>query len=143
MRFLILLCLIILSLTSCSGPGGDFDDSRVPPDQLTAELAARRVLDHGTLEPVLEINQPIEQWQFRRGSTSRTTILGKTTVKIYLYDRSGVEYLVTEATPEAVREKMEGSLYGFATGRVEDVLHEPDPRSVSVTLQLTDWEPRK
>ena len=141
MRNSLSLLLVLLLLTACGGE--TFSEDRFPAAQTQAELAAKRVLNHGTLEPVLEIGQPLDQWQFKVGSIVRSSLTGDAPAIVSLSDRSGVKYTVDTSTPEAIRKTLRSGDFGFATGRVEDVLHEPDPRSVSVTLQLTDWEPRK
>lgn len=139
-RFSILL-LFALVLTACAG--NNFDEATIPPDQLTTELAFKRVADHGGMEAVLEVDQEFNDWQFHIGPKSKTSIMGSAPVyTFHLKDRSGIEYIVkSPTTPAAVIDQMDLG-YGYASGKVLTVDRDLAAGEFEVELLLSSWRKR-
>jgi len=88
MHHLPCLSLVLVCLLSCAG--NNFDEATIPPEQLGAEMAFRRVAEHGGLEPVLEEGTEFNDWQFHIASKSKTSVLGGKPTQVFrLKDRSG------------------------------------------------------
>lgn len=137
---LIYLLLPVL-LYSCAG--NNFDETAIPADQLTAELAFRRVAEHGAMEPVLEDGQDFTDWQFQISSKSKSSVLGSEPVHtFYLKDRAGIEYTVsTLTTPKAVIEKMDLG-YGYASGSIVSVERDLAGGEIKAVIRLDRWRER-
>lgn len=99
--------------------------------------------DHGELEPVLEVRQMIDGWQFHVGSMKEGSILGGPEIKtVWLKDRSGIEYQVTSLTSPQVIDKLAIGTYGFARGRVHKVERDLAAGKLQAELLLSDWTER-
>ena len=133
---------MLLFLVSCAG--GNFDEATIPPDQLSTELAFKRVADHGALEPVLEDGQLFTDWQFHVASKSKTSVLGGAPEYTFnLRDRSGIEYTVSSnSTPMNVIEQIDMG-YGYASGRVVSVVRDLAAGEFAVELSLESWRERE
>lgn len=137
----LLLFTTTLFLTACAG--GNFDEAAIPPDQLTAELAFKRMADHGELEPVLENRQLIDGWQFHVSSGSEGSVMnGPKKKTVYLKDRSGIEYRVTSDNSPGVIDQIEIGTYGFARGRVHEITRNLTAGEIEVELLLSHWNER-
>jgi hypothetical protein len=133
--------LFVLLIAGCAGD--NFDEASIPQDQISTEMAFKRMSDHGGLEPVLEERQLLDGWQFHISSTKKSSVLGSDPVTtINLKDRSGISYKVTSVTSPQVVEKMETGTYGFARGRVHVVERDLAAGTMSVELLLSDWTKR-
>lgn len=134
--------LLLLLVTACGG--GNFDEATIPPDQRSAELAFRRLANHGELEAVIEIDQPISAWQFHVGARQQLSVLGAPpTVTYSLSDRSGIEYTVTsESTPLSILEQVETGTYGYADGRFVAIERDLAGGKIYATLKLDSWRER-
>lgn len=138
----LLLYFTIFFLTACAG--GNFDETAIPPDQLTTELAFKRMADHGELEPVLEDRQLIDGWQFHVSSVFEGSVMnGPKKKTIYLKDRSGIEYRVTSDNSPGVIDQIETGTYGFARGRVHEITRDLAAGKMEVELLLSHWNERK
>ena len=143
MRYLLPFTLLLsLLLTACGGK--NFDESAIPPEQLSTELAFKRMAEHGELEPVVDAGLMIDGWQFHVGSTKEGSYLGSEKVKtVYLSDRSGIDYFVTSKTSPGIIDKLELGTYGFARGRVHAVERDLAAGEMEVELLLSGWTERK
>jgi hypothetical protein len=142
MRLLPSLLLFTTFLIGCAG--NDFDEATIPAEQLSAELAFRRVAEHGGLEPVLEEGTEFKDWQFHITSQSKTSVLGSDPVQTFnLADRSGIEYTVKSGTtPDNVLNQIELG-YGYASGKILTVKRDLAAGAFEVELALTSWRERK
>ena len=138
-----LFCLALPFLL-CSCAGNNFDEATIPTDQLSAELAFRRVADHGGMEAVLEENQEFTGWQFHISSKSTTSILGgEPVLNFYLKDRAGIEYTVSSSsTAKEVTATMDMG-YGYADGRVLSVERDLAAGEIRAEVRLDSWRERK
>lgn len=133
--------LPFLLMIVCAACANDkFDDSAIPEDQLSTELAFKRMADHGELEPVLEVGQMIDGWQFYVLHVQQKDLDGKPTPQsATLQDRTGVAYNVTaENSPEVIKQLEVGTL-GFARGRIHRVERDLAAGNMSVELLLNNW----
>lgn len=137
-----LLFLTVL-FTSCAG--NNFDEATMPADQLSTELAFKRMANHGGLEPVLEDGQTINAWQFHISSSSRTVIMNSEPAYTYsLKDRSGIEYKVSsQSTDMSLIEQMKGASYGYGSGEITSVKRDLAAGEIEVDLVITTWRERK
>jgi|GEM_PF-1976074 hypothetical protein len=137
--------LLILVLICYSCAGDNFDETTIPTEQLSAELAFKRVADHGGLEPVVEDGQAFNEWQFNISSSSRVVVMNNKTEFIYwLKDRSGIEYKVSsKSTSIGLIEQMKETSYGYATGKIVSVKRDLPAGEIAVELVLTSWRERE
>ena len=136
------LLLFLPLLTACNGDG--FDEEAIPQDQLTTELAFKRMADHGELEPVLEERQMIDGWQFRVTAIQEGSVLGGPEIKkATLADRTGITYSVTSLSSPDVIDELAVGMYGFARGRVISVKRDLPAGVMDVELLLSSWTKRQ
>ena len=129
-------------LSGCAGH--NFDEAAFPDDQISAEMAFKRLADHGDLEPVLQERQLVDGWQFHVSSYSKVAIMGSDPVITYwLSDRSGIDYKVTSTNSPEVIEKIDNGSYGFGRGRVHSVDRDLVAGKIEAELLLSDWTPRQ
>lgn len=137
------LPLFFLLLTACAGQ--NFDEATIPPEQLSTEMAFTRHIEHGEIEPLLEVGQQLENWQFVVAGTSTSSVLGseKATV-LTLKDRSGIKYSVSSATtPKSIIEQMGTGGYGYGTGKIVSIDRDLFAGEISAVVALQSWRPRK
>lgn len=141
MHHLPCLSLVLVCLLSCAG--NNFDEATIPPEQLGAEMAFRRVAEHGGLEPVLEEGTEFNDWQFHIASKSKTSVLGGKPTQVFrLKDRSGIEYTAKSGTTsDSVLNQMESG-YGYASGKILTVKRDLAAGAFEVELALTSWRER-
>ncbi|WP_020568688.1 hypothetical protein [Neolewinella persica] len=135
--------LIFFLLSACAG--NNFDEATIPPEQVAAEMAFKRMADHGGIEPVIEIGQEIKDWQFHIGAYSKMAYLGgEPTVEYTFGDLSGIKYTVSsESTSPKLMNQLETGMYGYATGRFVSVERDLAGGKVYATVELTDWRERR
>lgn len=135
---------LLLLLFFCACAGNNFDETTYPADQLSAELAFKRVADHGGLEPVVEDGQVINEWQFQVSSSGRKGGLnGKPEITYRLKDRSGIGYRVSsKSTSMGLIEQLKENSYGYATGRIVSVERDLPAGKIEAELVLTSWRER-
>jgi hypothetical protein len=135
--------LLLFLLPACAG--NNFDEATIPAEQVGAEMAFKRMADHGGIEPVIEIGQEIKEWQFHIGSYSKVSSLGAEPIVEYTFgDRSDIEYTVSsESTSAKLMEQLKTGLYGYATGRFTSVERDLAGGKVYATIELADWRERQ
>jgi hypothetical protein len=141
--FCLFLFLPFLLFTGCAG--NNFDETTIPPEQVATEMSFKRMADHGGIEPVIEIEQPIQEWQFHIRAYSKVAVLGsEPTIAYTLGDRSGIKYTVSSAStdPEILGQLTTGS-YGYATGRVISVDRDFAAGTVAATIGIEAWRERE
>lgn len=138
----LLICFFLLLLAGCAGD--NFDEATIPKAQLSTELAFKRMADHGEIEPVVEIDQEITDWQFHIAGYSKAAFLnGTPTIEYTLRDRSGIKYTVSsESTPEEVLANLETGQYIYATGKIASVERDFTGGKLYATLVLSSWRKR-
>lgn len=136
------LFILLLLFTGCAG--NNFDEATIPTDQLAAEMAFKRVADHGGMEAVLEESTTFKDWQFHNGSKSKTSISGRESVRIFhLKDRSGIKYVVKSgSTSASVLDQIDFG-YGYASGEILTVKRDLAAGEFEAELKLTSWRERK
>lgn len=129
-----------LLLTACTGE--NFDEATIPPEQFSTEMAFTRLAKHGEMEPVLDVGQPLENWQFFvAGITPGAD--GAESTEITLRDRSGIGYVVTPATtPPAIIRQMSAGGYGYGTGEIVSVDRDLAAGKIDVVVGLRSWRPK-
>jgi|AntRauTorckE5430_2_1112549.scaffolds.fasta_scaffold03302_3 hypothetical protein len=137
------LLVLILLLTACTGDG--FDEATIPADQQATEFAFTRMAKHGEIEPVVEADQPLTDWQFYVAEYSASTAPASESVTNYrLTDRSGIYYTVSSATtPANIMGQLKVSQMGYATGRIITVDRDLVAGKIDVVLELTGWRSRE
>lgn len=136
--------LLFLPLLFLSCGGDNFDDASFPPDQQSVELAFKRMADHGALEPVLEVGQLVDGWQFHVGATREGSVMnGPTTKTVWISDRSGIAYSVTSQNSPGIIDELKPGTYGYARGRVHSVDRDLAAGELEAELLLTNWTERK
>jgi hypothetical protein len=140
---LLFALLPLFLLSTCAG--NNFDEATIPPEQVGAEMAFKRMADHGGIEPVIEIGQEIKEWQFHIGAYRKAAYLGgEPTIEYTLGDRSGIEYTVSaESTSPEMMEQLQTGMYGYATGRFVSVERDLAGGKVYATIELVDWRERR
>ncbi|MEM9261782.1 MAG: hypothetical protein AAGA62_19225 [Bacteroidota bacterium] len=143
MPFRILSLMLLLLLSSCGGK--NFNEASIPPDQLSVELAFKRLSKHGGLEPVIEVDQKFSNWQFYVSSQQKSSVLGTdTVVSFWLKDRAGIAYKVSsESTAAAVIESLAIGTYGFGTGTIISLERDLVAAEIEAVLRLEEWVERK
>ena len=138
----LLVLLFVVVLTACGGD--NFDAEAIPQDQLTTELAFKRMADHGELEPVLEERQMIDGWQFHVSSMQEGSVLGGPKTKtVFLKDRTGIAYSVSSLSSPDVIDQLAIGTYGFARGRVLAVKRDLAAGKMEAELLLSSWTERE
>lgn len=139
-RLLPILFLFLLS--SCGGQ--NFDEAAFPQDQLAVELAFKRLRNHGGLEPVIEVDQLISEWQFYVSSKQSSSVLGGEPVTIFwLKDRTGIAYKVSsESTSPKIIESLTIGTYGFGAGTILSLERDLVAAEIEAVLQLKQWVER-
>jgi hypothetical protein len=136
--------LLALLFTSCAG--NNFDEATIPTDQLSAEMAFKRMATHGGMEPVLEDNTSFKNWQFHISSSSRTVVMNSEPEFTYwLKDRSGIEYKVSSKSTElSLIEQMKGTNYGYGygSGEITAVKRDLVAGKIEAELTITSWRER-
>lgn len=138
--------LPVLLLLLCSACGGqNFDETAIPQDQLATELAFKRLSNHGGLEPVIEVNQVIEDWQFHISSKSKSSVLGsEPVVTFWLKDRAGIDYEVSsESTSSDLIESLAIGTYGFGSGSIISLDRDLVAGEIEAVLRLERWVERE
>jgi len=144
-RLPLLLSYLIPLILFSACAGKNFDEATIPPEQVNAEMAFKRMADHGGIEPVIEIGQEIKDWQFHIGAYSKTSLFGgEPTIEYTLGDLSGIKYTVSsESTTPDMMDKLETGMYGYATGRFVSVERDLAGGKVYATIELTGWRKRR
>lgn len=108
-------------------------------------MAFTRHVEHGEIEPFLEVGQQLENWQFFVVGTSTSSVIDKEKAKILtLKDRSGIGYSVSSATTAAsIIEQMGTGGYGYGTGKIVSIDRDLLAGEVSAVVALRSWRPRK
>lgn len=130
----ILLLLLLLGLVSCGD--ADFDQEKFPDEQVSTQLAYKRLAKHGRMEPVLEEGKVFADWQFR--VIAAPAMETESTVLLYLDDGSGITYRVVQ-TPPATPTLAVGTL-GLGTGTVTRVIRDLLAGEIVADLHLTAWQ---
>lgn len=142
MSRLLFMLLFIPLLNACGGD--NFDGEAIPQDQLSTELAFKRMADHGELEPVLEERQMIDGWQFHVSSMREGSVLGGPRTKtVFLKDRTGIAYSVSSVSSPEVIDQLAIGTYGFARGRVLSVKRDLSAGEMEAELLLSSWTERE
>lgn len=133
---------MLLLFTACTGQ--NFDEATIPPEQLSTEMAFTRLSEHGELEPVLEVGQQLENWQFFvAGKKISVAPGGEKATVITLKDRSGIDYTVSStSTTASIVQQMSPGGYGYGTGEIASVDRDLVAGKISVVVALRSWRPR-
>lgn len=139
-RFLLLFFPLF---TACTGQ--NFDEATIPAEQVSAEMAFTRHVVHGEIEPLFEVGQQLENWQFFVAGKSTSSVMGseKSTV-LTLKDRSGIGYSISSiSTPESIVQQIATGGYGYGTGEIVSIDRDLLAGEISVVVALRSWRPRK
>lgn len=129
-------------LAACGGD--NFDAEAIPQDQLSTELAFKRMADHGELEPVLEEHKMIDGWQFQVSSIKEASVLEGPKIKTaFLRDRTGIVYSISSLSSPDVIDQLSIGTYGFARGRVLAVKRDLAAGKMEAELLFSSWTERK
>lgn len=141
--YLIFALLPFFFFSGCAG--NNFDEATIPPEQVATEMSFKRMADHGGIEPVVEIGQAIEEWQFHIGAYTKVSILGGApTVEYTLSDRSDIRYTVSsKTTGTEMLDQLETGMYGYATGSIISVDRDYAAGKIEAVIELKQWQQRE
>jgi hypothetical protein len=124
--------------------GNNFDEATIPPEQVATEMSFKRMANHGGIEPVVEIDQAIEEWQFHIGAYTKVSVLGGAPTETYtLSDRSGIRYTVSsETTNSEMIDQLATGVYGYASGSIISVDRDYAAGKIAAVIELKQWRER-